>query len=100
VSTEGVPSEQYVVMLALGAIGQLSCDDIQWNSAFGYLTYSGMINLATPSSGCGVSPYAKMVTLRVSKRLSCDDIIWNLQNGIITVEEAGWLGAPPLGCPV
>lgn len=100
VSTEGVPSEQYVVMLALSAFGQLKCDDIQWNSAYGYLTYSALINLATPSSGCVVSPYAKMVALRVSNRLSCNDIIWNLQNGIITPEESGWLGAPPLGCPV
>lgn len=99
VSAEGVPSEQYVVMLALASIGQLTCADIQWNAAYGFLTWSAMINLATPASGCSVSPYAKMVTLRASNRLSCADIDWNVRNGVITTLEYGWLAAPPLGCP-
>jgi hypothetical protein len=98
VPTEGVPSEQYVVMLALATHAQLTCADIEWNASYGYLTWSASINLMGPVAGCTITQYAKMVTLLTSNRLSCADVDWNLRNGFITTPQSGWLRAP-LSCP-
>lgn len=94
VTREGVPSDQYVVMLALATHHQLTCADIEWNAAYGYLTWSAAINLTGLVGGCTLSRYASMVTLLSSGRLTCEDVDWNLNNGFITSAEAGWLRAP------
>ena len=97
VAWELVPSEQYVVMLAMAVRGQLTCADVEWNAANAQLTWSAAINLLGSVPGCALSPYANMVTLGASGRLGCGDISWNHAAGFITEAQATWL-AQAIGC--
>jgi hypothetical protein len=97
VSREAVSSDQYVVMAALAAKHQLTCADVEWNAANGYLTRSGLVNLEGLVGGCVHSQYALMVSLLASGVLNCDDVVWNLGAGRISQVQASWLQAP-LGC--
>jgi hypothetical protein len=99
VPSEDALSDQYVVMLALAAKGQLSCADVEWNSANGLLTWRGAINLAGVAGGCQLSVYAKMVTLLESQTLTCDDIEWNRTQQLISDTHAAWLRSPILCSP-
>jgi hypothetical protein len=91
VDREGVPSEQYVVMSALAQRGELTCEDVRWNTDYGYLTWSAAISLAGSVPDCTLSRYQLMVALAAGQRLSCGDIRWNLSQGIVRRIEAYWL---------
>lgn len=98
VVAEHIPSEQYVVMLALAVRGELTCADVEWNAAYGQLTWSAVVNLLGSVAGCPLSQYARMVALSASGRLTCDDVAWNRAASTISGDQAGWLAAA-IGCP-
>ena len=97
VEREAVQSEQYVVMAALAARGQLSCADVEWNAHYGYLSSTGLANLRGIVPGCTVSTYASLVALMASGRLACADVYWHYFNATIDKGEAYWL-VQGLGC--
>jgi hypothetical protein len=92
---EGAPSDQYVVMLALNARGQLTCADLEWNASRGYLTWTALVNLWHPS--CRLTNYARMVPLMWSGLLGCHDVAWHAERGFITPPQAAYLNVT-VGC--
>lgn len=96
VTKEQVPSEQYVVMLALAAKRQLSCADVVWNGERGYLTWTALVTVAG-FGACLIPQYARMVALQASGQLTCPDVYWNFRVGRITYGDSYWLSRA-IGC--
>lgn len=63
-------------MLALGARGQLTCADVDWNAAAGYLNWSQAAEVLALTPGCALSGYATLVAIAASNDLACTDITW------------------------
>lgn len=75
-------------MLALGARGQLTCADVDWNAAAGYLNWSQAAEVLALTPGCALSGYATLVAIAASNDLACTDITWWEGQGSITAIQA------------
>lgn len=91
---------QFLVMLARGARGDLTCADIEWNTAWNQLRlWYEVADLLTFVPGCRLSTYAVLVegitwfAIDGEYFASCSDINWHYQRGLITPEQADWLRA-------
>ncbi|MEA3214388.1 MAG: hypothetical protein QOJ19_544 [Acidimicrobiia bacterium] len=58
----------YYVMLAEAAKGQLTCDDIRWNSRYGFVHYDQAGDLLPRVPGCQLDDYEFLVVLAYGER--------------------------------
>jgi hypothetical protein len=88
----------FLVMRAMGAKGTLTCQDIEWNTAWNRLKlWYEVADLLSYVPGCKLSPYALLVEgtswFAVSPEYfaSCSDINWHYVQHLISPEQAAWL---------
>ena len=73
--------------------GQLACQDVEWNSAYGRINYGEAFGLWERIPGCKLSTYARLVALSTSNMVQCSDILWHRNVRLISVAQFGWLRA-------
>lgn len=84
-------NRNYTLMLALGAHGTLTCADVEWNAARGYLNWSQAVEVMTFTPGCVLSRYGFLVAVAASNALTCDDVNFYEGQALVSPQQSDWL---------